>query len=256
MLSPTLELFEAICEELRLKDACIVTNDFLSPDRLQELQDEFEEFDPNRAFTKAMKSLQKHFRNRGAELPFTFNLVTRRFEIRDRPYVNFLTSVVSFRGKGRRSREFEVAACEQLQVRATGDLYRVGWPRKNRKKGADFNAYLRRLGFDGRIILGKEKDGGLDILWMPPLGVPPHRLLVSIQCKNSSYDVESADKSYGAAVRSLGCHVGLQPQVHVSCVLFNDYIDRKVLGKKPFNYLVMGLSDLAALTQRIRIDVL
>jgi len=132
----------------------------------------------------------------------------------------------------------------------------VGWPRTTSRKAVEFNAYLRRFGFDGRVILGKEKDGGLDILWMPPLGAVPHRLVVSIQCKNSSYDVDAADKSFGGASRSLGCHRGLQAQVHVSCVLFNDYIERRRLGKKPFNYVVLGLSDLAALQQQVTIQTL
>lgn len=256
MLSSIFELFESICEELRLQDSCILTNDFLSPERLQELQDTFGAFSPDLAFAKAMQALERHFRKRGAELPFKFNLTTRQFTIKDRAYVNFVTSVGAVRGLGRRSRQFEIATCNQFGIRASGQLYRVGWPRSQYKKRPEFNAYLRKLGFDGRVILGNEKDGGLDILWMPPLGAVPHGVIISIQCKNSSYDVDSADKSFGGASRSLACHRGLQPQVHVSCVLFNDYIDRDMLGKKPWNYVVMGLSDLAALKKQITIDVL
>jgi len=256
MPSPTFELFESICGELHFRDSCVVTNDFLSPERLTELQDQFEELTPDGAFAKAMVFLRGHFRKRGAELPFDFDLASRLFSVRDRAYIDFVASVSALRGLGRRSRQFEMATCNQFGSRATGELYRVGWPRGTSKKAPDFNTYLRQFGFDGRVILGKEKDGGLDILWIPPLGAVPHKVIISIQCKNSSFDVEAADKSFGSASRSLGCHRGLQAQVHVSCVLFNDYIERKKLGKKPFNYVVLGLSDLSALRQRVTIQAL
>jgi hypothetical protein len=256
MPSPVFEFFELICAELHSRDTCFLTNDFLSPERMQELQDEFEEPSPDGAFGRAMRSLQQHFRARGSQLPFEFNLNSRLFSVRDRDYIDFVASVSSLRGLGRRSRQFEVATCNQFASRATGELLRVGWPRTNRKRAHEFNRYLRRFGFDGRVILGKEKDGGLDILWIPPVGAMPHRFIVSIQCKNSSFDADSADKSFGVATRSLGCHLGLQAQVHVSCVLFNDYIERAKLGKKPFNYLVLGLSDLAILQSQLTVDAL
>lgn len=88
-----------------------------------------------------------------------------------------------------------------------------------------------------------------------PLGAVPHKLIVSMQCKNSSYDQDAADLSHSRGQRSLGCHRGLQAQVHVSCVLFNDYIEREMTGKKPFNYLVLGLSDLAVLRRRVTIHL-
>src|SRR5205814_6631103 len=108
-----------------------------------------------------------------------------------------------------------------------------------------FNAYLKMLGFNNKVAFGKEKDGGFDILWLLPLGAIPHRPLISFQCKNGSYDLTEAFKSNGATQMSLGCHKGLQTTVHTLCVVFNDYIEDRMLSPKPFAFVPLGLSDLA-----------
>ena len=114
----------------------------------------------------------------------------------------------------------------------TGSLHRVGFPRTQRPKRAEFNAYLKTIGFAEDVALGKEKDGGLDILWALPIGTIWHRRIVSVQCKNSEFDIEDGDVSVGAGNRSLGQHRRLQPSVHVPCVLYNDYLYPQVVTPK------------------------
>jgi hypothetical protein len=106
------------------------------------------------------------------------------------------------------------------------------------------------------VALGQEKDGGLDILWLLPLGSIPHRPIVSVQCKNGEFNVEVADTSLGAGVRSLSQHTGLQPTVHVPCVFFNDYIHADILGGKQLQYVPLGLTDLARMQHKISVKLI
>jgi len=246
MLSPTFEFFEDVCYELHNRDTAILPEDqFLSDERLRDLQDEHQEMNPNAAVPRALEALQKHFKARGSELPFSYDLSTRSFRVKDKPYIDFVATARNIRGVGTKSRAFEVATAHRLIKRGLGSFHRVGWLRLKKKERVPFNAYLRTLGFNSKVILGKEKDGGFDILWVLPFGSVPHRPIVSFQCKNGSFDLDEAHRSNGATQMSLGCHKGLQPAVHTICVVFNDYIDKRMLSLKPFTFVPLGLSDLA-----------
>jgi hypothetical protein len=114
---------------------------------------------------------------------------------------------------------------------------------------AAFNVYLKTLGFAENVLLGKEKDGGLDILWLLPIGTIPHRPIVSVQCKNSEFDIEGGDASVGAGKRSLGQHRRLLSDVHVPCVLYNDYLYPEKVTPKAMNFVPLGLTDLSKMTE-------
>lgn len=246
MPTPTFEFFEDICNELYLSaEAVLPEDELLSDDRLRELQDEYRGVAPDAVVIKALTALTAHFKARGSNLPFNFDLASRTFTARDKDYIEFVANASSIRGVGKRSRAFEEATTRRLSLRGSGAFYRVGWPRGTRRLRGEFIQYLRNLGFNKNIIFGKEKDGGLDILWLLPLGAIPHRPVVSIQCKNGSFNLSQADQSNGPARRSLGCHRGLQVNVHTLCVVFNDYIDRRNLAPKAFDFVALGLSDLA-----------
>lgn len=254
MLSPTFQFFEDVCNELYSRDVAILpdfaevtrysNNDFLSEDGLRDLQDEYHELNPAEAVPRALASLRKHFKARGSRLPFDCDLSTRSFSVVDKPYIDFVATASSMRGIGKRSNAFEVATVRRLAKRGLGSFHRVGWPRSTKQEHAPFNSHLRTLGFTKKVVLGKEKDGGFDILWMLPLGAVPHRPIVSFQCKNGSYDLDEAHKSNGATQMSLGCHKGLQPAAHTLCVVFNDYIEERMLSPKPYTFVPLGLSDL------------
>lgn len=72
-----------------------------------------------------------------------------------------------------------------------------------------------------------------------------HRPIVSVQCKNGEFDLAGGDVSVCAGKRSLSQHGGLLPEIHVPCVLFNDYIYPERLTPKQMTFVPLGLSDLS-----------
>src|SRR5713226_5229708 len=134
MPSPTFELFEDICNELNVAGEAILPNEFLSDDRLRDLQDESGGVAPDLAIENALAALGKHFKARDSALPFTYNLSTRSFKVTDKAYVDFVAQASNIRGLGKRNRAFEEATCRRLTLRGSGTFHRVGWPRGRKKK--------------------------------------------------------------------------------------------------------------------------
>jgi len=259
MYSPLFEFFEIIAEELSTESSRILTRSDLqvrdedSP-LLEELKREMAASSVEEAIEYAVDALRTHFESKGGTLPFEYDSTTGRFTARDPEFLSFIKDMSSIRSISKRSRDFEYTIAEHLGRRATGSVHRIGHPRDTRKKSKDFNAYLRTLGFARPVLLGKEKDGGLDILWLLPFGTIPHRPIVSVQCKNGKFNIADADASIGAGSRSFSQHAGLQPSVHVPCVLFNDYIEPSGLTTKQLNFVPLGLTDLTPLTRTIAVE--
>jgi hypothetical protein len=244
------EFFEVIAEELSVQPSRVLTRKDLqlNPEQaplLDELKDEMGSQTAEDAIHLAVEFLAKHFHSKGSQLPFAYDEPTGRFTATDLDFLNFVKDISSIRSLGIKSRDFELSVLQRLRHRATGSLHRVGFPRDHKKLREDFNEHLKELGFNGQVLLGHEKDGGLDILWELPIGAVPHRPIVSVQCKNGEFDIGQADQSVGAGSRSLGLHRGLQASVHVPCVLFNDYIFPAIVLSKPLNFVPLGLSDLS-----------
>jgi hypothetical protein len=261
MLSPTFRFFELVCSELCTQPSVVITREDLAisdadAPMLDELKQEYEVSTSAEAIEAAVKFLHTHFKAKGSILPFAYDTQTGRFELIDLEFMQFVEQMGSIRSLGKRSREFEVQVADWLSRKVTGNLHRVGFPRDTKKKAIDFRAHLRTLGFNNGVLLGSEKDGGLDLLWELPLGSVPHRPIVSVQCKNGEYNIGQADLSIGAGSRSFACHIGLQPTVHVTCVLFNDYIYSEILINKPFNFVPLGLSDLSLLNEKVSLTKL
>jgi hypothetical protein len=259
MFSPLFEFFEVVAEELAAEESRVLTRSDLqirdedSP-LLDELKREMKAKSTEEAIARAVAALKEHFEAKGARLPFDYDPASGRFTARDREYLTFIKDMSSIRSISKRSRDFECGVAERLGQRVTGAIHRVGHPRDTKKKSKDFNAHLRTLGFAKPVLLGHEKDGGLDILWMLPIGTIPHRPLVSVQCKNGKFDMKAADASIGAGSRSLAQHAGLQANIHVPCVLFNDYIEPIGLTSKQLNFVPLGLTDLAPLRELIAVE--
>jgi hypothetical protein len=253
------EFFEVIAEELSSEPSRVITRKELQISDeevplLDNLEREMKAGSTQEAMSKAVEELREHFEGKGAMLPFDFDPATGRFTAMDGEFLEFIKEMHDIRSIGKRSPDFECTVAKRLGGRSTGTIHRVGHPRDTKKRKADFNAYLKTLGFDQPVLLGKDKDGGFDILWLLPIGTIPHRPIVSVQCKNAPFNIEEADKSVGSGSRSLGQHAGLIESVHVPCVLFNDYIHPQRLTKKKLNFVPLGLTDLAALVQRISVE--
>jgi hypothetical protein len=252
MPSPLFEFFEAIADELVPATSRVITRDDLKIDEqtafvFDELKEELGASTTAEAIEMAVTALDAHFSARGAMLPFSYDATTGRFTVVDPDYLTFIKEMRRIRSIGIHSRKFECSVAERLGRRATGAVHRVGHPRDQKRRSVEFNSHLKSLGFGEKVLFGKEKDGGLDILWMLPVGAVPHRPLVSVQCKNGVINLDAAHASVGSGGISLGAHRGLQAVVHVPCVLFNDYITSSDLTPKAMNFVPLGLTDLAPL---------
>jgi hypothetical protein len=82
--------------------------------------------------------------------------------------------------------------------------------------------------------------------------------MVSIQCKNSLYSRDDGFKSVGRAKQTLSRHsYATAEENHLHCVVYNDYIDEKVMDNaRDAGFVPLGLSDLAPLTKSMSVDQL
>jgi hypothetical protein len=246
--------FEAVADELTQENSRVLTRITMERDDkhsslFDDLRQDLNAASAEHALDLAIKNLTAHFYSKGGVLPFEYEASTGRFKATDVDYLTFVSAMSNIRSIGTRAIEFELGVLARLQLRLTGSIHRVGFPRQFRKNKREFNQYLQELGFNGNVLVGQEKDGGFDILWMPPLGSLPHRPIVSVQCKNGAFDLDEAYISVGSGSRSLCQHAGLQSGVHVPCVLFNDYFSPERVTAKQLNFVPLGLSDLSALSK-------
>ncbi|MCA6381237.1 MAG: hypothetical protein IM594_11425 [Cytophagales bacterium] len=246
------EFFEVIASELASEPSRVITSTDLAvkgemPSLLEDIKAEMRKTNTDDAINDAVELLKQHFEDRSSDLPFDYDPTTGRFTATDPDYLEFVNKMVSIRSVGNRSRDFECSVAERLGLKTTGAIHRVGWPRDVKKLKNDFIKHLKTLGFSKDVIYGREKDGGLDILWLPPIGSIPHRPIMSVQCKNGEFDLSQAHVSIGTGSGTLAEHIGLQGGVHVPCVIFNDFVYPDILPKKRMNFVPLGLSDLARL---------
>ncbi len=193
----------------------------------------------------AVKEIIAHFEEKSGTEPFNYEPSTSRFYSPNEDFMDFVRTCKEIRSLGTRAKDFELAILERLSHKLSGEIHRVGWPHERLKRSVEFNKHLRaNFGFKLDVALGSEKDGGFDILWKIPLGGAPFVPIVSIQCKNGDYSFVQAASSLVASRTSLVRHVYLHKEVHVNCVVFNDYISPKELFPKGSEYVPIGLSDL------------
>lgn len=256
--NPKFELFEAICQELSSRNATIIPEDDIEPLLIEDLRDHYEETSDRKAFERGLRELAEHFNQKGSRLPFEIRSETGEFRAVDKGYIDFIVFARNRRGVGgAESKQFEIQTLERLAGRLTGALHRVGWPRDQHTSKREIVAYLQTLGFDNDCLEPRDRDGGLDIVWLPPLGSVPLRAVVSVQCKNSFFDEAEANKSVGRATRTLQRHSHIRGQNHLYFVVFNDYIDESFIGRaKGWTFLPLGLSDLGETRQPVEKNVL
>ena len=256
------EFFEIVVQELYTSKSRVITASELtgkgkSLSLIDDLRELTKASDSEIAIDKSVALLETHFSGKGSRLPFSFDATTKRFSSLDDDYLKFIVEMISIRSVGRRSRDFECSVAERLKLRATGAIHRVGFPRDTKKRKGQFLSHLKTVGFsDSPDPWKPDKDGGLDILWVLPIGSIPHAPILSLQCKNGNFNMDDADKSVMVGNRSLGEHAGLQSQIHVPCVLFNDYVYTERLVNKRMNWVPLGLSDLARLTNSVSLELL
>jgi hypothetical protein len=221
MRSVLFDFFEMVAEELSTGKSRIITREDLKIDDeestlLADLKREMKAASTEEAFQKAVDGLREHFKSKGAKLPFDYDSANGRFTAIDDEFLGFVNAMSSIRSLGKKSRSFECCVAQRLGKRASGSIHRVGHPRDRKKTKVEFNNYLKSLGFSRPVSLGKDKDGGFDILWLLPIGTIPHKPIVSVQCKNGKFEMSVADVSVGAGSRSFSQHGGLMPRAFPS----------------------------------------
>ena len=247
--SPVFELFEVICVELSAQPVQVLSEDRFGASLMGDVKDHFDETSDAAAFKRALLELEGHMAERAGRLPYTVDVDTRTFAATDPDYIEFVAFARNHRSVGGPdSKDFEVRTLRRLRSRLTGDLHRVGVPRDTIRRKVQVVEHLEGIGFERSCFEPRDKDGGLDLLWLPPLGaVPISRPIVSLQCKNSFFDESEANKSTGRAQRTLSRHTHLRSD-HLKFVVFNDYIDLpRFRGRAAgWTFLPLGLTDLSS----------
>jgi hypothetical protein len=256
--SPAFELFEGLCSELAARPEQTITEDDLTPGLIEDLKRHFAQTESARAYLQALESLKDHFEERSAGLPFEVDLEKREFRATDLDYIEFVAFARASRSvSGQVAKEFETRILDRLRLRVTGDLRCVGAPRATKSRKKDFQEYLESLGFSKSCLDPRDKDGGLDILWSLPIGAVPLQPIVSVQCKNSYFDEDEANRSVGRAKATMRRHSHLVAD-HLSVVVFNDYIDSvEFVGRAVgWSFVPLGITDLASATSTGVVEVL
>jgi|GEM_PF-2484890 len=262
MAKSAFELFELVCVELRDGQPFVLTERTLPKTLAAELKKSFHQPAFEDALQASINWLRAHFHSKGSTLPFSYEPSTGIVEPVEPDFIQFVTDMLELRTTGKSSKTFETAICARLaQKLQSGDFHNVGWPRATRKRLAEIVEYLEALGFDSGVLRGRDKDGGLDILWLPPLGTIPIRPLVSFQCKNTRFKegpIREAHQSAVVASRSIARHSCMRSHgVYMCYVVFNDYLDSTIRDMATgLSYAPLGLSDLARLTRPFAITQL
>lgn len=250
------ELFEILCNELKDKPAVVFPETRLAAGLIEQLEDECNTNGSTATATvdAAIAILTTHFTARGSRLPFTLDAATRTYTAADRSYLDFVNWASSARSDGEDSSEFESKTATCLATRLTGSIHRIGWKRTQNRKRKEFLKYLAdKMGFGPTCLEPNDKDGGLDIVWMPPLGRVPVRALVSIQCKNGLYSEKVAASSMGKASKTMKRHSN-RKDGHAYFVMFNDFIDDKLASTLDgTGWIPIGLSDVAPLQPPLQV---
>lgn len=247
------ELFELICRQLREQGEFVLTERLLPVNLLPELESATKKPGFEDAIAGSLGKLRDHFQQKGSNIPFNFDAHTGTIEPTDAEFISFVVEALSIRSGGKESKDFEKAIGRRLASRLrTGAFYNIGWPRDTRTRLPEINEFLEQLGFEEKVLRHRDKDGGMDILWFPPLGTIPVRPFVSFQCKNSRYNPRSVKEAHSSvvnAVRSIHRHAVMKSTgVYLCYVVFNDYLDHKIRDMaEGLQYAPLGLSDLSAL---------
>jgi len=253
------ELFETICLQLRDTQQFVLTERALPLTLTAQLKRVFQQPVFEDALQASIQWLSRHFDSKSSQLPFHYEHDTGIVESVDPDFMQFIRDMHQIRTAGKQSKAFETAVCDRLSRKLqSGDFHNIGWPRRTRKRLAEIVPYLEGLGFDRGVLRGRDKDGGLDILWLPPLGTIPVRPLVSFQCKNARFReaaIREAHQSTVVATRSIARHSCMRSHgVYMCYVVFNDYLDSTVRDMATgLSYAPLGLTDLARLSRPVAV---
>jgi hypothetical protein len=249
MPTPEFEFFEMICGELVDRDNRVLTAESFPRLLLGEMRRRCREASDELAIAKTLSFLVDHFRRKGSRFPFRYNLRNGVFTTVDHDFIKFVTLVSNIRGQGKDdARDFELEASRRVAKRVTGTVCRVGWPRVGGMRAEVIRQHIESLGFDRAVLPPRAGDGGLDIVWLPLLGEVPLCPIFSLQCKNTSFNLQDGNDSVGRTQQAMGHHQNSgSTGTYVCFVIFNDYVLREHRERvRHASFIPLGLSDLSS----------
>lgn len=212
-------------------------------ERIGDLQDEFEVANPRDAIKSLKIYIEKYFKERGLIPVVEIGLDPPRAKIVSNDSARFLLDAKKLRGVKREGKEFENLVARQLSGKLTGQIINVGYPRKN-NKSAIFKQRLKELGVDVKK-LKHVKDGGLDVIWLPPLGKKSEIPFVNFQCKNTEVFGNDVKVSVLDARKTWSRHKRLSESVFLIFVVANTYLTPKMVDDaNGRGYVCLGLPEL------------
>jgi hypothetical protein len=195
-------------------------------ERAGELQKEFKAKTTTEAVEKLKPFLDQYFTERNLEPLIEITLSPPKAKIVSTEAARFILASKALRGNSKRGKEFEDLVADQLCQKLRGQVMSVGY----RQQGgiSAFRNELKSLGVD---LAGVKyvKDGGLDVIWLPPLGKKSEIPFASFQCKNTETIGDDIKSSISDARKTLKRHHLFMPNDFPLFVVINTYLDQKAI---------------------------
>lgn len=219
--------------------------EFEEIDRIGELQTQFKVRNPALAI-KALKSfIRKYFEERRLLPVLEITLDPPAVRIFSREGAEFLMAAKALRGDKTAGKQFEDLVAKRLAAKLTGRVMNVGYPRRHCPT-ADYMEQLRELGIDASKFK-KIKDGGMDVIWIPPLGKKSEIPFLNFQCKNTEVIGNDVKISLNDFRRTSNRHELFTNSEFLVFIVVNTYLDKRLIeASSKRGYVCLGLPELLA----------
>lgn len=223
---PSFSAFETMLEEAQNRQGSWLF-EYEEIDRISELQEEFKTTTPEKAIKELRRFIESYFEERNLAPILQISLNPPCATIIAPEGARFILAARSFRGRVKSAKDFESLVATQLSKKLTGQVMCVGYPRKQ-KPVALFRGEMNGLGInlDG---VKRINDGGLDVLWLPPLGKKAEIPFVNFQCKNTETLGDDVIKSVSDARKTLKRHELFTQSEFLIFAVVNTYLEPKMV---------------------------
>lgn len=240
---PSFSIFELMTEEATNRGGeWLFEYDEL--DRAGELQNEFKIKTLEGAIRALKPFLEQYFAERNIEQVIEITLTPPKVKILSVAGAKFILASKALRGNSKSGKRFEDLVANQLSRKLNGQVMSVGY--RQRQGVAAFRSTLKELGVD---LTGAKylKDGGLDVIWLPPLGKKSEIPFMNFQCKNTETIGDDVKGSVSDARKHLHSHQLFRPDDFLIFAVFNTYLDPKMVkDSKGRGCVYLGLPELLA----------
>src|SRR6476661_2537967 len=212
-------------------------------DRIGEVQKQFRASSYPDAVKELKKFIDIYFAERGVPPIIKIDLSPPCVTLLSGEAAEFILAAKRIRGNANAGKQFEDIVARQLANKLTGTLYSIGYPRKVRVQ-KPFKDLLESLGIDSTKIR-RIQDGGLDVIWQPPLGKKSELPFVNFQCKNTEKTGDDVKASFVDALRTCSRHRFCTKEQFPIFVVVNTYLTNSIVESSfGRGYAFLGLPEL------------